>query len=886
MSIRAIVPVLAWSIACVSVGTPQAKKEIPPGLEQVIVVFKTHLDIGYTDLAENVVRRYRTEMIDHALSIIDQSRSLPPEQQFQWMMAGWPLRQMLWPGQTLERRARIEGAIATGHLKWHALPFTTETESMDPEDLVRGLGFASGLSRELKLELPRDAKMTDVPEHTWLVPTVLKNAGVEILHIGCNGGSKAPAVPQLFWWEGPDGSRLLTFYSREYGTGLIPPLGWPHKTWLAMIMTGDNQGPPKPEDVTKLLDEARRDMPGVRIRFGRLSDFRDAILKETPKLPVVRADMPDTWIHGLLSMPIETKLVLNTRPQLAALGILDTQMQAWDLRTEPIAQTLAEGYEQSLLYSEHTWGSNSSFVGHRYGAEWKQALAEGRYTKFERSFDEHRSYAHHLAALVRAALQSRMATLATAVRVKGPRAVVFNPLPWTRDAVVEVRIPEGKWEAVRNVATGRVTAVEQQGDVIRFLAAQLPPAGYSTYVPMRRPPVPVADKADLVLENEFLRLVLDLPRGGISSLVDKRGGRELVDQGSDRALGQYIHERFDLPIVQNYHKIYNRFQGSWAWNDFGKPNLPGPESLTYSAQSPRSWKHTVRHTPLADFAELRSDDAAPMASTTTLRIVLYRGLPYVELEWGTERKTPDPIPEGGWLALPFAVNRPTFRLGRAGSIIDPARDIIAGSNRHILCLNPGMTVTGPDGHGIGIGLPDTPLVSLEKPGLWQYSDDFVPKRATIFLNLYNNMWSTNFPLWIGGSWTIRVRLWTVSGAKDEAALITPSVEARTACPAVWADGEAGNQPASQAGISLSRKGILVTAFSPNPDGAGTVLRLWESAGTAGDCVVQLPRGLNPTTVQRVDLRGRDLGEPIPVKNGSFAVRLPAFTPASFVVGTR
>ncbi len=51
----------------------------------------------------------------------------------------------------------------------------------------------------------------------------------------------------LFWWEGPDGSRLLTMYTAEgYGTGLKPPADWPHKTWLALIHTGDNHGPPDP----------------------------------------------------------------------------------------------------------------------------------------------------------------------------------------------------------------------------------------------------------------------------------------------------------------------------------------------------------------------------------------------------------------------------------------------------------------------------------------------------------------------------------------------------------------------------------------------------------------------------------------------------------------
>ncbi|HEY5910398.1 MAG TPA: hypothetical protein VJA21_07315 [Verrucomicrobiae bacterium] len=34
------------------------------GVTDVIVVFKTHFDIGYTAMASNVVQRYRTKMID------------------------------------------------------------------------------------------------------------------------------------------------------------------------------------------------------------------------------------------------------------------------------------------------------------------------------------------------------------------------------------------------------------------------------------------------------------------------------------------------------------------------------------------------------------------------------------------------------------------------------------------------------------------------------------------------------------------------------------------------------------------------------------------------------------------------------------------------------
>ena len=131
-------------------------------VEDVVIVFKTHFDIGFTEYASHVVNRYRTSMIDKALDVVDLGREAPPDQRFAWTVPGWPLTQILWEGQTPARRARVLKAIGDGRLTFHALPFTTHTESLDLEDLVRGLGFSSRLARSLGQPLPRDAKMTDV----------------------------------------------------------------------------------------------------------------------------------------------------------------------------------------------------------------------------------------------------------------------------------------------------------------------------------------------------------------------------------------------------------------------------------------------------------------------------------------------------------------------------------------------------------------------------------------------------------------------------------------------------------------------------------------------------------------------------------------------------
>ena len=138
-TLRLLIPVmlLAWPA--------WAARAEEPRVEEVIIVFKTHFDIGYTDMAAAVVERYRTSMIDQALEVVERNRDLPPEQQFVWTIPGWPMHKILedWPGQSAERQKRILAAFKDGRFVVHALPFSTHTELLELEDLVRGLGNAS-----------------------------------------------------------------------------------------------------------------------------------------------------------------------------------------------------------------------------------------------------------------------------------------------------------------------------------------------------------------------------------------------------------------------------------------------------------------------------------------------------------------------------------------------------------------------------------------------------------------------------------------------------------------------------------------------------------------------------------------------------------------------
>jgi len=258
----------------------------------------------------------------------------------------------------------------------------------------------------------------------------------------------------------------------------------------------------------------------------------------------------------------------------------------------------------------------------------------------------------------------------------------------------------------------------------------------------------------------------------------------------------------------------------------------------------------------------------------------------VDVEMTLHDKPADPVAEAGWLCLPLKVEAPQFRLGRLASIIDPARDILPGANRHIFGLNSGLSVTDPQGRGVGLCPLDSPLVSLDTPGCWKYTHDFVPRKPTVYVNLFNNQWNTNFRLWNSGTWTSRVRIWPIDRYQSESSLITPALEARYPLQAARADGPGGKLPTTRRGLELSRKGVLVTTFGRSPEGPEMLLRLWEYTGNSAECRVQLSAGLDVAEAQPVNLRGEKAGAPVPVRQGAFTVDLTAFAPVSFVLKGR
>ena len=746
--------------------------------------------------------------------------------------------------------------------------------------------------------------MTDVPDHTRGLATVLANAGVKFFHHGCNDNCSPADVPQLYWWEGPDGSRVLTMFSPTYGSDLCPPANWPHKTWLCMWMTGDNHGPPNTREVNALFARAKRDLPGVRVRFGRLSDFAEAVLREKADLPVVRRDAPDTWIHGIGSMPIETQLAHATRPRIAALESLDTLLRTWGVPTTPVAPTVRDAYENTLLFGEHTWGPDvARYAGYSYGDAWKKKLAAGKYRFLLEGFDQKRAYAHKAAGAGRAGHRTTDGRAGRGGPCLRPPSRRLQSASLARDGAADVPWT-GAATALTDVASRETLATAVDKGRLRFVARNLPPLGYRTYVLAQdaaRGNVS-ADANAQCIENDLLRVTLDPPRCGVKSIVDKRTGRELVNAESPYALGQYLYERFDADQgLRHAHDYvtYRPTQNQGEIDAQSKPHLPSAKEHPYHAATASNAAVEFSRDAVSAAAVLKAAPHDTIPDVTQLRVTLYAGKPWLDLEWSIAQKTPDPWPEGGWLCFPLRADNPTFRLARLGSIVNPAKDLLRSSNHDIFCLNGGLTVEGADGSRTGICPIDAQLVSLERPGLWRYSRDFVAHKPDVFVMLFNNVYSTNFAQWIEGSWSSRVRLWLPDRRESTpSSLIGNSWEARVPCLAAVSDASPGKLPPQATGLAveklasreapaaagLSSRGPLVTAFGPNPYGEGTILRLWEQAGDGGAFAVHLPSGMNVGAAKPCDLRSQPTGSPITVSGqGVFIAKIGPMAPASFIL---
>lgn len=346
---------------------------------QVVVVFKTHLDVGFTDSAATVLSGYLHQFIPAVLQLAKKSRHAP--ERYVWTTGSWLVYRFLEEAGPRDRRA-MEEAILAGDFHWHALPFTMHSELTTPDLFRAGLLFSQKLDQRFGRKTIA-AKMTDVPGHTRGIVPILAEAGVQLLHIGVNPASTVPDVPACFRWQCA-GHEIIVIYEKEYGATTMLP----GNLVLSVNLTNDNLGPHRPQEVQKIYARLRCSFPQAKLMPGSLDQAASFLWKKREELPIVTAEIGDSWIHGIGTDPVKVS-------SFRELTRLRSQWISTGQWSEGSSRDLAF-MEPLLLVAEHTWGMDIK----THLPEWKtytaaqlrSALRQPAFRKVASSWQEQRQY--------------------------------------------------------------------------------------------------------------------------------------------------------------------------------------------------------------------------------------------------------------------------------------------------------------------------------------------------------------------------------------------------------------------------------------------------------------------------------------------------------------
>ncbi len=671
------------------------------------VVFKTHLDIGFTDLAANVAERYVRSYLPRAIELSEELDRRGGAARFVWTTGSWLIHEALRSGTTAERE-RLEGAIREGRIRWHGLPATTHTEVMDRGLVEHGIRIGRRLDERFGKHTVA-AKMTDVPGHTVGLVPLLAAAGLEYLHLGVNGASAVPDVPEFFRWQAPDGSEVVVNYALSYGAtdlGLAVVPGGTDALHLAH--TGDNFGPPPAEEVEELFAALAAAYPDARIVASTLDEFASAVLAVRNALPVLTDEIGDSWIHGVGSDPLLTaglRRMLTLRAEWVASGALDPDSDE--------AQRFGDAL---LLIAEHTWGEDLKTFLPDYAS----------YTKAD----------------------------FTAARARDEIDPAGNPAPTQAYAWAYEEHPtpqglrysgfEASWAEQREYLERAVAALAPERELAaRAALDELRPAATAG-----------AASVPLVVEaGEAHRLgrftVSFGDDGSLVSLVD-RDGTEWA--GSENRLAAYRYQTFDERDEQAWMDQYCRDMdehGFWAIPDQSKPGLAIADTQPAQVFAPHVVSAALHADADADVValqlELPEAASALWGAPRTLRLE-YRfphGAGPIAIVLDAQDRDASRLPEASWLGFRPRTADDGWALDKLGTKVDPRR-VVRNGNRTLHAVS---AVECRGERDFVLRTPDAPLVAVGEPQLLRFENRVARPEDGVHVNLHNNVWGTNFRMW-------------------------------------------------------------------------------------------------------------------------------------------
>lgn len=402
----------------------------------------------------------------------------------------------------------------------------SDTNMPSGEGLARSLFLGQ---RFFKVNFGQYAKTGWLPDsfgHSWQLPQLMQGAGIENFYHMRAGDSI-----HLSWWQSPDGSQVLKANTDgSYDEPITPDQllrPWQNekslgvKEALVIFGVGDHGGGPT-RDMILQGKEFQRDPLFPRVHFLTADAYFQHLRSEgkVEELPVVDTDL-----------------------QYVAVGCYTTHA---DMKK-------AVRSSENNLYSDEVFSSLACMAGQPYPiAAFEEAWKPTAFAQFHdimcgsaihSTYDWMHEQLAPAFAFEAAQASKSLAALTAAVDTSGGRnggqpVVIWNALSFPRSDVVRLAVDNpSRFAAVRDQHGALLPLQAVDAHTLVFVAHDVPAFGHKTYF-LSESPAPTRSATygvtvqqspgSIVLENTFVRTVIARSTGLLTSLVDKRTGRQMT----------------------------------------------------------------------------------------------------------------------------------------------------------------------------------------------------------------------------------------------------------------------------------------------------------------------------------------------------------------------
>lgn len=370
--------------------------------------------------------------------------------------------------------------------------------------------------------------------HNWTIPQILKKMGMDYYVFMRPGPHEKELPGDIFYWESPDGSRVLTYR--------IP---FSYATW----------GKEVEEQVRRVVERLSEDMDSLMCFYG-VGDHGGGPTKENieniielnsnEEIPELIFSSPDIFFEKLASRRLEFPVVKDDLQHHAS-GCYSAL--SWIKKSNRNLEHLLLDGEKMAVLGNYIKGK--SYPQEEITSSWQILLFTQFHdilagTSIREAYEEvkamHGAVEEAMNKTIVYTTQSIAGDIDT--RGEGEPILVFNTASFERNVPVEIELPWRSGElAILDEDKGPIStqiskpsAVTTGGRHKVSFVAELPPYGYRTYRAVSSTPSIEHEHTlcvgEDVLENDWLYLEIDRETGYVKRLYDKEHKKEVFKGSS------------------------------------------------------------------------------------------------------------------------------------------------------------------------------------------------------------------------------------------------------------------------------------------------------------------------------------------------------------------